>query len=369
MVSLMPVIYVAGEVLFLWNEMIFKKSFFVPPGAVLLFLLFSFFSCDRSRARKSSPLKLTGRYDSTSLSDSGQSWSVSDTAAYQAALLRMVHNKPSAKWPVRTAYPLAGAILPFKRIVTYYGNFYSAGMGILGELPPDKMLDKLKQEVKNWELADSLTPVQPALQYIAVTAQRKPGKDKRYRLRMPFSQVDKAISLAAKINAIVILDVQVGHSSLQQELPPLLEYLKQPGIHLAIDPEYSMKHGEVPCSVIGTFDAEDINYASQYLAGIVRRYQLPPKILVVHRFTRQMVTNYKKINTCGEVQIVMDMDGFGFPAKKVDSYKAWISNEPVQFTGFKLFYKNDPKSAPDKRMMTPAEILKLYPRPLYIHYQ
>jgi hypothetical protein len=82
-----------------------------------------------------------------------------------------------------------------------------------------------------------------------------------------------------------------------------------------------------------------------------------------------MVTNYKKINSCPEVQIVMNMDGFGFPAKKIDSYTAWIANEPVQFTGFKIFYKNDARSAPARRLMTPDEVLKLYPSPIYIQYQ
>jgi hypothetical protein len=337
-------------------------------GVAAQFLI-SFLSCDNPRADKQHRLRALLAKDSLPFFNASVPSLHVDTAKFRKGLLHLVHNKPSDKWPVKTAYPLNGAILPFKRIVTYYGNFYSAGMGILGELPPDQMLLKLQQELKRWELADSLMPVQPALEYIAVTAQRNPGKDKLYRLRMPFHQVDKTIALAAKIDAVIFLDIQVGHSTLQQELPPLLKYIKQPGIHLAIDPEYSMKHGEVPCTAIGTFDAEDINYASQYLASIVREHNLPPKILVVHRFTKQMVTNYKKIITCPEVQIVMNMDGFGFPAKKVDSYKAWISNEPVQFTGFKLFYKNDPRSAPGYRLMTPAEVLKLYPSPVYIHYQ
>ena len=77
-----------------------------------------------------------------------------------------------------------------------------------------------------------------------------------------------------------------------------------------------MKGGEVPCSVIGSFDAQDINYASGFLADIVREYNLSPKILVVHRFTKQMVTNYKKIITRAEVQFVMNMDGFGVSCKK-----------------------------------------------------
>jgi hypothetical protein len=52
-----------------------------------------------------------------------------------------------------------------------------------------------------------------------------------------------------------------------------------------------------------------------------------------------MVTNYKKIKTVPEVQVVMDMDGFGSKVLKRSTYKTYIFREPVQFTGFKLFYK------------------------------
>lgn len=291
-----------------------------------------------------------------------------DTALYNHLQMYLVHHKPDNKWPVQSDYPLPGAILPFKRIVAYYGNFYSKGMGILGELPEDQMLNQLQKEAKAWAAADPVIPTQPALHYIAVTAQRSGGKDGKYRLRMPYHQMDRALALSEKIDALLFLDVQVGHSTLQQELPYLEPYLKEPNIHLGIDPEYSMKGGEVPCAVIGTFNAADINYASGYLAEIVRKYQLPPKVLVVHRFTREMVTGYKSIVLHPEVQIVINMDGFGFPAKKIDSYKGAIANEPVQFAGFKLFYKNDRQTSP-YRLMTPEEILKLRPSPIYIQYQ
>lgn len=337
--------------------------------ALLILSLFTLINCSNSEVNKHKLIILSSGNDTIPILTSTRDSLQFDTALYKARLLQLAHNKPSNKWPVKTVYPLKGAILPYKRVVTYYGNFYSTHMGILGELPPDEMLQKLKQEVKKWELADTLTPVVPALEYIVVTAQLSSGKDGKYRLRMPFSQVDKAIELAARINAIVFLDVQVGHSTLQEELPRLRLYLKLPGVHLAIDPEYSMKGGEVPGSVVGTFAAEDINYASAYLAQIVREYNLPPKILVVHRFTKKMVTNYKNITTCPEVQIVMHMDGFGFPAKKINTYKSCIANEPVQFTGFKLFYKNDILSPQGRTLMTPEDILKLYPSPSYIQYQ
>lgn len=292
-----------------------------------------------------------------------------DTAAYDLIWNRLVHNRPSAKWPVKGPYPLKGGLLPFNRIVAFYGNFLSARMGILGQLPPAALAAKLREESKQWELADPETPVRPAIHYIAVTAQRAPGRDHKYRLRMSFSEIDKAIQLAATMDALVFLDLQLGHSTLQEELPALKKYLVMPGVHLGIDPEYSMKNGQVPCSTIGTMDATDINYATSYLRELVKQYHLPPKILVVHRFTKGMVTNYQRIQTIPEVQIVINMDGFGFPGKKKDSYNGWVAGQPVQFTGFKLFYKQDLLDARGKALMTPQEVLQLYPQPVYIQYQ
>ena len=130
-----------------------------------------------------------------------------------------------------------------------------------------------------------------------------------------------------------------------------------------------MKGGHVPGTAIDTFDAADINYAVDYLAKLVREQNIPPKILVVHRFTKAMVTNSRKIQTSAEVQLVMNMDGFGFPAKKINSYKYWIAGEPVQFTGFKVFYKQDIESKYASNIMSAPQILKLYPRPVYIQYQ
>lgn len=323
-------------------------------------------SCYKSDGEKVREIRTT-YYDIPGNSDNVKK-QILDTALYNALQMHLVHNKPSNKWPVRTTYPMYGAILPFKRIVAYYGNFYSKNMGVLGKLPSDVMVCQLKQEANKWHQADPTIPVIPAIHYIAVTAQSRPGQSGKYRLRMPDREIKKAITLANSINAIVFLDVQVGHSTLQEELPALEPYLSLPNVHLGIDPEYSMKRGNVPCTVIGTFDATDVNYAVEYLSGLVHKYNLPPKVLVVHRFTKDMITNYKRITTRQEVQIVINMDGFGFPAKKRSSYNIAVSNEPVQFAGFKLFYENDRK-APPYRLMQPDEILGLYPSPIYIQYQ
>jgi hypothetical protein len=292
---------------------------------------------------------------------------INDTARYQRFLLHLVHNDPSEKWPVYGAVPPAGALLPYHRIVAYYGNLYTPAMGILGMQPESEMLTKLKEETARWQQADTMLPVLPALHYIAVTAQTDPGPSGKYRMRMPPEQLEKVVALAYQEKTLLFLDVQVGLSTLQDELPLLETYLRLPEAHLGIDPEYSMKNHHVPSSRIGTFDAADINYAITFLSGIVKKYKLPPKILVVHRFTQAMLTNYKDIKKIPEVQVVINMDGFGSPAKKIDSYTGFVAREPVQYTGFKIFYKVDSQTG--KRLMAPAEVLALHPSPVYIQYQ
>jgi hypothetical protein len=264
--------------------------------------------------------------------------------------------------------PMPGALLPYNRIVAYYGNFYSKHMGILGELSEEAMLAKLKEESEQWYQADTSMPVIPAIHYIAITAQGSPGKSGLYRLRMPDRQIVRAVELGKRIEGLTFLDVQVGHSTVQNEVPYLESYLKEKHVHLALDPEWSMKDGSKPGKKIGTMDAADVNYAIQYLTKLVKQHDLPPKILVVHRFTKGMISQYRKIIPTPEVQVIVNMDGFGFPAKKRDSYRRFVGGMPVQFTGFKLFYKNDKKDAP-YRLMTPQEILKLHPKPVYIQYQ
>lgn len=275
--------------------------------------------------------------------------------------------RPAPVWPVKGPLPLPGSILPDKRIVAFYGNPLSTRMGILGALPPEKMLAKLDTVVASWREADPATPVQPALHLIAVVAQGSAGRDGKYRARMADTLIDRVLSWAQSRNAIVFLDIQVGKSTLQEELPRLAKYLASPNVHLGIDPEFSMKRGGRPGERIGSYDAADINYATSFLAGLVTQYNLPPKVLVVHRFTRPMVTNARKIELDPRVQIVMHMDGWGWPSLKKESYRRYIYQEPVQFTGFKLFYRNDTKHG--YALMTPGEILMLEPKPLYIQYQ
>ncbi len=318
--------------------------------------------------------KDTPRSDSLSVENTGESEvdkprQPVDETEYLRLMTKNANGDTTGLWPVQNQpIPLEGAILPYKRVVAYYGNLYSKQMGALGEYPPEEMWRRLNKEVEAWNAADSLTPAIPAVHYIAAVAQPHPTGDGGYRFRMPDHQIDSALAIAKMHDAIVFLDLQVGHSTVAKEVPAFEKYLLMPHVHLGIDPEFSMKDGSVPGKKIGTFDAADINDASEYLAKLVKENNLPPKMLIVHRFTQGMITNYKNIVLRPEVQVVIDMDGFGRPELKYSTFDRFVYREPVQFVGFKLFYKNDTKQSPN-HMLTPEELLKLSPQPIYIQYQ
>jgi hypothetical protein len=338
------------------------KNFFLP------FLMVISFGCSNNTSKGQD--EKTGD-STTSKQTEPAKTQVLDTAKYDHLMSFLANGDTTGKWPVKHEYPLPGAILPFNRIVAYYGNLSSKKMGALGKWPKDEMIKNLLAEVDKWNKLDTVIKSIPALHYIAVTAQGAAGKDGKWRLRMPFRQIDTVLAWAKEINAQVFIDVQVGLSTVQAEVPQFEQYLKLPNVHFGIDPEFAMnaKGGARPGSVIGSLDAADINWVGNYLADIVKKNNLPPKIFMIHRFTKGMVTNANQIKLHPELQIVMDMDGWGPPDLKKGTYLYWIRNEPVQFTGFKLFYVNDTEKSGQKEMMKYEDVLNLRPKPIYIQYQ
>ena len=256
-----------------------------------------------------------------------------------------------------------GSLFPGCRVVSYYGNPLSRRMGILGELKPDEMMARLEKQAAAYAKADSSTHVIPALELIAVVAQAGPGRDSMYRARMADTLIKRVAGWAKEKGWLLILDVQVGHSDVKREVGWIMKYMLEPNVHLALDPEFDMPGKQKPGTIIGRTSAEDINWTIDTLAKVVEANDLPPKMLIVHRFTRSMVQDSERIEPDPRVQVVIDMDGFGPPRLKQDSYEHYIRRFPVQFAGFKLFYKND------KPVMTPEQVLSLDPIPFFIMYQ
>jgi hypothetical protein len=306
----------------------------------------------------------------TAFTDGHQTWIVGpqglqkrlndDRFAWEAGGATVARASPT---PFPLPPVLAGSVLPARRIVSYYGNPLAPVMGVLGEPPLERMLARLKEQVDAYAAVDPSRPIQPALELVTIVAQDNPGPGGLYRLRMDTELIEEVARWAERNGYLLILDVQVGRSKVGPEVESLLPFLRRPYVHLALDPEFAMSPTEVPGDVIGTHDAADVNAAIRILADLVTAEQLPPKLLVVHRFTERMLTNYRKIQADSRVQVVVVMDGFGSPELKTKHYDDLVVGQRVQYTGFKLFYQQD------KPLMTPKQVLELEPSPDLVIYQ
>ena len=134
-------------------------------------------------------------------------------------------------------------------------------MGILGEFASEDMLRKLDAEVTAWNRIDPAHPAQPALHVIVLVADAQPGTSGKYRTRHDSAMIEKVYGWARSRSALLFVDLQVGQSTLQHELPWIEKFLIRPDVHLGIDPEFSMKTGGVPGKKIGTYDAADVSCA------------------------------------------------------------------------------------------------------------
>ncbi len=356
-----------------------KMVLLCRPAKLLLLVLFSSLILCAAQDNKTVAPKAQNKQDPTS-SRASTAGSKTTTGAQKQEKAKTLPPKitylagedpdfaAKCGWPVKYPQPLPGSILPYKRVIAYYGNPLSKRMGVLGEYPKEEMLRRLKTETAKWEKADPSHPVLPALHLIAVVAQGQPGQAGKYRMLMPDKVINDVYGWAREANAILFIDIQTGQENIRTLLPRFEWILKNADVHLAIDPEFNLiQSGRVPGSKIGTYDAAEINYVSGFLQSLVKKYNLPPKVFIVHRFTRKMVTNAQQIAVHPEVQVVMNMDGWGAPWLKRTSYKDYIVKEPVEFTGFKLFYHNDTKKGDP--LLTPQEVLRLNPNPIYIQYQ
>ena len=103
--------------------------------------------------------------------------------------------------------------------------------------------------------------------------------------------------------------------------------------------------------------------AARTLQEIVEKEDLPAKMLLVHQFEPSVVTNKQLLEPLPSVQIAVHADGFGTPEAKLSKYEILVREEPVQYGGFKVFYRQDVP------VLTPKEVLAMEPSPAVVTYQ
>ena len=252
-------------------------------------------------------------------------------------------------------------LLPAQRLVGFYGAPQDPGLGALGIGAPERAARRLERQAAEYE---GERPIRPFFELLATVANADPGEDGAYRTRQPPGVIDEYLAAARAARAYLVLDVQPGRSSFAEEIAPLEPYLAEPDVGLALDPEWHVGPDEVPGEVIGSVDARVVNAVASRLSEIVEENDLPQKLLIVHRFTPEMVANPERLRSHPGVALVLNVDGFGYPADKIVKYEELRAPRGSGlFSGFKLFYSED------LGLMSPKDVLALRPEPDVVIYE
>jgi hypothetical protein len=275
----------------------------------------------------------------------------------------------TTKWNGAEATPVTDCAAPRspqstirgRRIVAFYGTV-GPGLGILGRYSIGETLEMLEAQIQPYRALDPCVETVPAFHIIVTVADANPGADGDYNHRMAREDVQAWIDGVAAASGISVLDVQIARSTVEIELAYVEPLLRQPGVHLAVDPEFIAGVDEVPGTDLGTIDGETINAIQAWLNGVAEETG-EHKMLVIHQFDDRMATNKDVIQDYPLVDLVWDADGYGGPGAKVGDYQQYRNEGGFEYGGFKIFYNHDVP------VMTPGQVMALDPPPAYIIYQ
>jgi hypothetical protein len=261
--------------------------------------------------------------------------------------------------------PRGGRVLfPAYRLVGYAGYPGSPALGRLGTGDLDARVREIEK------VAARLTGGRrgmPVLELIATLVRSDPGRDGMYRTRAPAAIIDEYLAAARRAKGILLLDIQPGRAEFLDEVRHYERWLAQPDVGIALDPEWAMGRRQVPMREFGSTTGAEIDGVAAYLSGLVKRHNLPEKVLVFHQLAPSIVRREGAIRARPGVVVVKSVDGIGSRAMKLSTYSKLATDLPRPVhPGFKLFYSEDREFGP---LMTPEELLALRPQPEYVLYE
>lgn len=258
---------------------------------------------------------------------------------------------------------LPPSIFERAQVVSLYGYPGVPVMGALGAHSPDRAAEEVAGWAAQYDRLNGERDVIPAFHLITAVAQHNPQPDGSYLGRLDEAGVSAYVEAARRHGLLLFLDVQVGWSDPLAEVRLLAPFLAEPFVHLALDPEFATASlGVAPGVLIGSLEAAQVNAVQAYLASLVRAGGLPPKILVLHQFLDSMLRDPGAYSDVPEVELTIDMDGFGFDQDKLTKYDIYARRPSSEHAAIKLFFDWD---AP---LLTPARLQQLqYPPDLVIY--
>lgn len=261
--------------------------------------------------------------------------------------------------------PGGGQVLfPGRRMVALYGHPGDSILGSLGEQPLPAAITRARKVADSYA-ALVQEPVIPTFEIITTVASASAGADGDYSLETPIERIKPWVDAAREAGMYVMLDLQPGRTDFLTQAKRYAPLLMQPHVGLALDPEWRLGPNERHMVQIGSVSAAEVNTVVTWLAELTRANKLPQKLLMLHQFRLDMITERSTVDTShDELRILIHADGFGTPSQKFNTWRAMHLNPPPNVAwGWKNFYDEDSPT------FTPSQTVAINPSPVYVSYQ
>jgi hypothetical protein len=255
-------------------------------------------------------------------------------------------------------------VFPGRRMIALYGHPGSSVLGSMGEQSLPAAIARARRVARDYRSL-SREPVIPAFEIITTVASASAGPDGDYSNESSVAKIRPWVDEARRAGMYVMLDLQPGRTDFLTQAKRYEELLRAPHVGLALDPEWRLGPNERHMVQIGSVSAAEVNRTAAWLAELTRRYKLPQKVLMLHQFRLDMITERSNLDTShDELRIVIHADGFGTASQKHATWRALHGNEPRGvWWGWKNFYDED------RPTFTPARTMAVRPSPVFVSYQ
>ena len=255
-------------------------------------------------------------------------------------------------------------LFPRYRLFGYSGAPGSEAFGRLGIGDLDERV--VEMEERGAEYVGS-REIMPVLELIATVVHPVPGDDGMFRTYMDDEVVDDYLAAARRHEGILLLNIQPGRADFIDEVKRWEEYLLEPDVGVALDPEWAVDDDQIPGRVYGSTTGEELDEVAAYLSDLVQEHDLPEKVMVYHQVHASVVEDEGDLRPHDGIAIIKSVDGIGPPQDKIWTYDRVNENKPEHVVaGFKLFYEEDGVYGP---VMTGDAVLDLVPRPQYVLFE
>jgi hypothetical protein len=233
---------------------------------------------------------------------------------------------PSATLTSEATLPRGGReVFPRYRLVGYAGVTGAATLGRLGTGPLDQRVAEIERRAKPYAAGREILPV---MEVIATVVQASSGRDAKHRVRLTDAQIATYHKAAQKHRAVMLLNLQPGRSEFITEAKAFQKWLKEPDVGLALDPEWAMDPGQRPGGAYGYTTGAELDQVARYLATLVKRYDLPEKVMVYHQVARSVVRMESGLKDHEGVIVIKSVDGLGPPSSKINTYRVVNKTTP-----------------------------------------